>query len=81
MEVAASRLDRADAETLPDGLVKPIAKLDDADLVPVSRACSTCAQLEILDARHKYWCRFYDTALPVDQVRIACMDHVAAQGR
>lgn len=81
-EVAASRLDRADAETLLDGLVKLIAKLDDAELIPVSRACSTCAQLEILDARQrKYWCTFYDTALPVDELRVDCVDHVAAQAR
>jgi DNA-binding MarR family transcriptional regulator len=79
-EVAASRLDRAEAETLLDGLVKLIAKLHDADLVPVSRACGTCAQLEIVDAQHrKYWCRFYDTALAVDELRVDCVDHVAAQ--
>ncbi|SPM42722.1 DNA-binding transcriptional regulator, MarR family [Mycobacterium numidiamassiliense] len=81
-EVAASRLDRVDAEVLLDGLVKLLSELHDADLVPVSRACSTCAQLEILDAQHrKYWCAFYDTALPVDELRVDCVDHVAAEGR
>jgi len=81
-EVAASRLDRADAEALLDGLVKLIAKLGDAELIPVSRACSTCAQLEILDVRQrKYWCTFYDTALPVDELRVDCVDHVAAVAR
>lgn len=80
-EVAASRLDRTDAETLLDGLVKLIGKLSDAELIPVSRACGTCAQLEIRDAAHrKYWCKFYDTALPVDELRVDCVDHVAAQG-
>jgi DNA-binding MarR family transcriptional regulator len=78
-EVAASRLDRADAEALLDGLVKLIEKLHGADLIPVSRACGTCTQLEILDARHrKYWCAFYDTALPVDELRVDCVDHVSA---
>jgi DNA-binding MarR family transcriptional regulator len=81
-EVAASRLDRADAETLLDSLIKLIAKLHDAELLPVSRACSTCAQLEILDSQHrKYWCKFYDTALPVSELRVDCVDHLAAKGR
>lgn len=81
-EVSASRLDRADAEVLLDGLVKLIAKLDHADLLPTSRACSTCGRLEILDgSRREYWCAFYDTALPVDQLRVDCVDHVAAQSR
>jgi DNA-binding MarR family transcriptional regulator len=78
-EVAASRLDRAEAETLLDSLVKLIAKLHDAELVPVSRACSTCVQLEILDPEHRrYWCKFYDTPLPVGELRVDCVDHVAA---
>ncbi|WAJ42600.1 MarR family winged helix-turn-helix transcriptional regulator [Mycobacterium sp. Aquia_216] len=77
-EVAASRLDRADAEVLLDGLIRLLGELHDADLIPVSRACSTCVQLEIVDARHrKYWCRFYDTPLPVDELRVDCVDHVA----
>lgn len=80
-EVAASRLDRIDAEVLLDTLIKLLAELHDADLVPVSRACGTCVQLEVVDARHrKYWCRFYDTPLPVDQLRVDCADHVAAPG-
>jgi DNA-binding MarR family transcriptional regulator len=79
-EVAASRLDRADVEAILDGLVKLIAKLDDAELIPVSRACGTCAQLEILDSeRRQYWCKFYDTALHVSELRVDCVDHVVAE--
>jgi DNA-binding MarR family transcriptional regulator len=80
-EVAASRLDRADTEALLDGLVKLIAKLHDAELIPVSRACSTCTRLGVVDAaRRQYWCNFYDTALAVDELRVDCVDHVAKQG-
>lgn len=76
-EIAASQLDRADAEALLDGLVALIGKLHDAGLVSVSRACSTCSQLGALGPR-TYWCKFYDTALPVDELRVDCADHVPA---
>ncbi|WP_090602109.1 MarR family winged helix-turn-helix transcriptional regulator [Mycobacterium lentiflavum] len=78
-EVTASRLGRADAEVLLDCLVRLLGELHDADLVPISRACSTCVQLEILDAQQRrYWCRFYETSLPVDELRVDCVDHVPA---
>ncbi|MCV7165775.1 winged helix-turn-helix transcriptional regulator [Mycobacterium stomatepiae] len=81
-EVAASRLERADVEALLDTLIKLLGKLHDADLVPVSRACSTCVQLEILDAQHRnYWCKFYDTPLPVNELCVDCVDHVAIPSR
>ncbi|MEE6177983.1 MarR family winged helix-turn-helix transcriptional regulator [Mycobacterium sp. 050134] len=76
-EVAASRLDRAEAEALLDGLVTLIGKLHGAGLVSVSRACSTCTQLGVLGPR-SYWCKFYDSALPVDELRVDCVDHVPA---
>ncbi|OBH09395.1 MarR family winged helix-turn-helix transcriptional regulator [Mycobacterium sp. E1747] len=76
-EVAASRLDRSEAETLLDGLVKLIGDLHGAGLIPVTRACSTCAQLKVLDPQlRQYWCKFYDTALPVDELRVDCVDHI-----
>ena len=79
-EVAASRLDGVDAEALLDTLVKLIAKLHDAELIPVSRACGTCVQLGVVDsAQRKYWCMFYDTPLRVDELRVDCPDHVAAE--
>lgn len=79
-EVAASQLDRAEAETLLDGLVKLIGDLHSTGLIPVSRACSTCAQLEVLDPQlRQYWCKFYDTPLPVDQLRVDCVDHIATE--
>lgn len=74
-EIATSKLDRVEAEQLLDSLLLVIAKLHERQLLPVVRACSTCAQLEITQTR-SYRCRFYDTAMSVSDLRVDCAEHV-----
>lgn len=77
-EIATSKLDRAEAERLLDTLLLVIAKLHDAQLLPVVRACSTCAQLETTTAgTRSYRCKFYDTPMSVSELRVDCAEHVA----
>jgi DNA-binding MarR family transcriptional regulator len=76
-EIATSKLDRVEAEQLLDSLLVVIAKLYDAQLLPVVRACSTCAQLETTDAgTRSYRCRFYDTPMEVSDLRVDCAEHI-----
>lgn len=78
-EVATSKLDRVEAEQLLDSLLLVIAKLHDAQLLPVVRACTTCAQLETGDAGPRsYRCKFYDTPMSVSDLRVDCAEHVRA---
>lgn len=78
-EIATSKLDRAEAEQLLDSLLLVMAKLHDAQMLPVVRACSTCVQLETTgtDTRN-YRCAFYDTPMAVADLRVDCADHVRA---
>lgn len=76
-EVATSRLDRAEAEQLLDTLLLVMAKLHDAQLLPVMRACSTCVQLETIQTdTRSYRCMFYDTPMTISDLRVDCADHV-----
>lgn len=76
-EIATSKLDRAEAEQLLDSLLVVIAKLQDAQLLPVVRACSTCAQLETTQAAMRtYHCKFYDKPMSVSDLRVDCAEHV-----
>jgi DNA-binding MarR family transcriptional regulator len=78
-EIATSKLDRVEAEQLLDSLLLVIAKLHDAQLLPVVRACSTCAQLETTEAGTRtYRCRFYNTPMSVSDLRVDCVEHVTA---
>ncbi|ODR09778.1 MarR family transcriptional regulator [Mycobacterium sherrisii] len=78
-EIATSKLDRVEAEQLLDSLLLVIAKLHEAQLLPVTRACSTCAQLEtIQSATRQYRCMFYDTPMAVSDLRVDCAEHVSA---
>lgn len=76
-EVALSRLERGETEQLLDSLVAVIAKLHDARLLPVSRACGTCAHLDTLHTQPRsYRCLLYDTDLARADLRVDCADHV-----
>ncbi|WP_231980468.1 MULTISPECIES: MarR family winged helix-turn-helix transcriptional regulator [unclassified Mycobacterium] len=76
-EIATSKLDRVEAEQLLDNLLLVIAKLHGAQLLPVVRACSTCAQLEITSVESRsYRCKFYDTPMHIDDLRVDCAEHV-----
>lgn len=78
-EIATSKLDRVEAEQLLDSLLVVIAKLHEAQLLPVTRACSTCAQLEtIQDTTRQYRCTFYDIPMTVSDLRVDCAEHVRA---
>ncbi len=78
-EVATSRLDRTEAEQLLDTLLLVMAKLHDAQLLPVMRACSTCVQLETVQTdTRSYRCMFYDTPMTFSDLRVDCADHVTA---
>lgn len=77
-EIAASRLDRAETEQLLDTLVQLLAKLHEAELLPVSRTCSTCAQLETVETQPRsYRCSFYGTDMTVAELRVDCAEHLA----
>nr|WP_280827936.1 MarR family winged helix-turn-helix transcriptional regulator [Mycobacterium sp. OTB74] len=78
-EIATSKLSRIEAEQLLDTLLRVMAKLHDAQMLPVIRACSTCVQLEStgIDMR-SYRCTFYDTPLTISDLRVDCADHVTA---
>lgn len=82
-EIAVSKLDRAESERMLDTLLGVIAQLHAAQLIPVSRACSTCALLETIpDEPRRYHCTFYDTPMTIADLRVDCADHVvAAAGR
>ncbi|WP_085261607.1 MarR family winged helix-turn-helix transcriptional regulator [Mycolicibacter terrae] len=78
-EIATSKLDHAEAEQLLDTLLVVMARLHDAQLLPVTRACSTCTQLETIQTdRRSYRCRFYDTPMTISDLRVDCSDHVTA---
>ncbi|CDO89634.1 homoprotocatechuate degradation operon regulator, HpaR [Mycobacterium triplex] len=78
-EIATSKLDRVEAEQLLDSLLIVIAKLHEAQLLPVVRACSTCAQLETIAAdTRSYRCRFYGTPMSLFDLRVDCAEHVTA---
>ncbi|MEM6107206.1 MarR family winged helix-turn-helix transcriptional regulator [Mycobacterium sp. 050272] len=78
-EIATSKLDRVEAEQLLDSLLVVIARLHEAQLLPVVRACSTCVQLETIAAdTRRYRCRFYDTPMSVSDLRVDCAEHVTA---
>ncbi|WP_085079497.1 MarR family winged helix-turn-helix transcriptional regulator [Mycobacterium palustre] len=78
-EIATSKLDRAEAEQLLDTLLVIMAKLHDAQLLPVVRACSTCVQLETTQTdTRSYRCRLYDTPMSKSDLRVDCADHVTA---
>lgn len=75
-EIATSKLDRPEAEQLLDALLLVLAKLHDAQLLPVVRACSTCTQLETVQGETRsYRCLFYDTSMTVSNLRVDCADH------
>lgn len=77
-EIATSKLDRAEAEQLLDTLLLVMAKLHEVELLPVVRACSTCLQLESIQAdTRSYRCRLYDVPMSVSELRVDCADHVA----
>jgi DNA-binding MarR family transcriptional regulator len=77
-EIAASHLDRAETEQLLDTLVQLIAKLHQAHLLPISRTCSTCAQLQTLETQPRsYRCSFYNTDMAVAELRVDCAEHLA----
>jgi DNA-binding MarR family transcriptional regulator len=77
-EIATSKLDRIGAERLLNSLLVVIAKLHDAQLLPNARACSTCAQLETIEAETRsYHCVFYATPMSVAELRVDCAEHVA----
>ncbi|WP_082109681.1 MarR family winged helix-turn-helix transcriptional regulator [Mycobacterium sp. UM_Kg1] len=78
-EIATSRLERAEAEQLLDTLLAVLARLHDAQMIPVTRACSTCTQLETVHAdRRSYRCKVYDTPMTIPELRVDCADHVPA---
>ncbi|BAX92742.1 MarR family winged helix-turn-helix transcriptional regulator [Mycobacterium shigaense] len=78
-EVATSKLDRAEAEQLLDTLLLVIAKLHEAQLLPVVRACSTCVQLETVQTdTRSYRCIFYDIPMTIADLRVDCAEHVTA---
>ncbi|OBH60063.1 MarR family transcriptional regulator [Mycobacterium sp. E2479] len=77
-EIATSKLDRSEAERLLDTLLVVMAKLHDAQMLPVVRACSTCVQLETSQTgARSYRCKFYDTPMSISDLRVDCADHVA----
>ncbi|WP_245604838.1 MarR family winged helix-turn-helix transcriptional regulator [Mycobacterium genavense] len=78
-EIATSKLDRVEAEQLLDSLLVVIAKLHEAQLLPVTRACSTCARLETIQgSTRQYRCTFYDIPMTVSDLRVDCAEHVTA---
>lgn len=79
-EIATSKLDRVEAEQLLDSLLLIIAEMNKAQLLPVVRSCSTCAQLETTgtDTR-SYRCKFYDSPMLVADLRVDCADHVTIE--
>lgn len=75
-EIATSKLARVEAEQLLDSLLVVIAKLHDAQLLPVSRACSTCVQLGTVEGQpRRYYCKFYDVPMAVSDLRVDCAEH------
>jgi DNA-binding MarR family transcriptional regulator len=75
-EIATSKLDRAEAEQLLDTLLLVMAKLHDAQLLPVVRACSTCVQLGTIQTdTRSYHCKLYDTPMTISDLRVDCADH------
>lgn len=78
-EIATSKLDRDEAERLLDSLLAVIARLHDAQMLPVTRACSTCLQLETIQADGRsYRCKVYDIPMTIPDLRVDCADHVTA---
>jgi DNA-binding MarR family transcriptional regulator len=76
-EIATSKLDRLEAEQLLDTLLAVMAKLHDAQMLPVVRACCTCVQLETTGSETRnYRCLFYDIPMTVSDLRVDCADHV-----
>jgi DNA-binding MarR family transcriptional regulator len=76
-EIATSKLNRVESEQLLDTLLLVMAKLHEAQLLPVMRACSTCVQLETTETNMRsYRCRFYDTPMSVSDLRVDCADHL-----
>jgi DNA-binding MarR family transcriptional regulator len=76
-EIATSKLSRIEAEQLLDSLLQVMAKLNETQLLPVVRACTTCVQLETARADNRgYRCKFYDAPMSVSDLRVDCADHV-----
>lgn len=77
-EIATSKLDRLEAEQLLDTLLLVIAKMHDAQLMPVVRACSTCTHLETTLADNRsFRCKVYDIPMAISDLRVDCADHVS----
>lgn len=75
-EIATSKLERAEGERLLDSLLTVIAKLHEAQVIPVARACSTCTSLGTVDAEsRRYHCNLYDTPMTLSDLRVDCVDH------
>ena len=72
-EIAISRLDDATAESLLTSLLEVLARLHDANLLPVIRACSTCVFLGRED--DGYRCLVDGAPMTTADLRVDCVDH------
>ncbi|MBX5488458.1 MAG: winged helix-turn-helix transcriptional regulator [Mycolicibacterium hassiacum] len=74
-EIATSKLDAAAAEGLLQALLEVLARLQELDLLPALRACSTCAFLGPRDDDGRYRCLVDGSLMTVADLRVDCVDH------
>jgi len=73
-EIAMSGIDPRQAEDLFVALLDVLARLREADLVPVSRSCMTCEHL-VPGIGRSHRCTFFDQDLPPSALRVDCPQH------
>ncbi|MCV7219976.1 MarR family winged helix-turn-helix transcriptional regulator [Mycolicibacterium elephantis] len=73
-EIATSKLDGAAAEDLLQSLSEVLARLQELGLLPVLRACSTCAFLGTAEDGG-YRCLVDGAPMTVTDLRVDCVDH------
>jgi DNA-binding MarR family transcriptional regulator len=80
-EIAVSKLERDEGELILDSLLQILANLHAAELLPVTRACTTCALLEITAHEPRsYRCSYYGISMQRSDLRVDCVDHLASRG-
>lgn len=74
-------MEREEGERVLDGLLHILARLHAAELLPVTRACTTCVLLEVTAAEPRaYRCGYYGLPMQTSDLRVDCADHLAADG-
>ncbi|WP_083730862.1 MULTISPECIES: MarR family winged helix-turn-helix transcriptional regulator [Protofrankia] len=77
-EIALSSIDPTQAEDLFIALLAVLQRFHEADLIPVSRSCTTCDHLTVAPGTRSartHRCAYFDHDLPPSALRVDCAQH------